>query len=133
VAAKYAYPAIFHDDETDGGKKVIWVEFPDLTGCNTQGDDLEDAALMAKDALEGYIGVLLEQKRNLPKPTKFEELETREKKMLVVADINNIKSQTRYVKATLSLPSWLYTEAKRSNLNLSGVFQEALKEKLQLR
>lgn len=41
------YPAIFHKDE-DGG---FWVSFPDLEGCFTQGETLEEAFAMAKEAL----------------------------------------------------------------------------------
>lgn len=44
------YPAIFHKDE-----QGYWVEFPDLPGCNTQGETLEEAFKMAKEALALYL------------------------------------------------------------------------------
>lgn len=44
------YPAIFHKD-----KQGYWVEFPDLPGCNTQGDTIEEAYKMAKEALALYL------------------------------------------------------------------------------
>lgn len=44
------YPAIFHKDE-----QGYWVEFPDLPGCNTQGDTIEEAYKMAKEALALYL------------------------------------------------------------------------------
>ena len=39
--AKYVYPAIF----TPEGKGLFSVEFPDLEGCYTSGDNLQDALM----------------------------------------------------------------------------------------
>ena len=47
--AKYAYPAIFEEDEGS-----IAVVFPDLKNCYTQGEDMVDALEMASDVLCGY-------------------------------------------------------------------------------
>lgn len=43
---RYAYTAIF---EPEGGGFVV--SFPDLPDCITEGDSIEDAAYMARDAL----------------------------------------------------------------------------------
>lgn len=45
------YPAIFHKEEEGG----YWVEFPDLPGCLTDGETLEEAFLMAGDALNCWL------------------------------------------------------------------------------
>jgi len=141
---KYAYPAQFVNE--DNG--TVSVFFPDLHGCHTCDDTLEGAAIMAKDALEGFVELLLENSEPLPEPSaldsiKFyktddnpeydiEQIAQRNgyKTMLVVADIENIKSQTRYVKKTLSIPYWLNAAAEKQHINFSGVLQEALKERL---
>ena len=44
------YPALFHKAEEGG----YWVEFPDLPGCLTEGETLEEAYAMAGDALFVY-------------------------------------------------------------------------------
>ncbi len=44
--AKYVYPAVFTQEE-----KGFSVWFPDLEGCYTCGDDLNDAIRMAEDVL----------------------------------------------------------------------------------
>ena len=49
--AKYIYPAIF-TPEKDGGYSI---NFPDLEGCYTYGDDLADGMEMAKDDAYEYI------------------------------------------------------------------------------
>lgn len=43
---KRVYPAIFHKEG-----KNYWVEFPDIPSCMTQGHSIEQAYLMAKEAL----------------------------------------------------------------------------------
>ena len=45
------YPAIFHKEETGG----YWVEFPDLPGCFSQGETLEEAYVMSKEALALWL------------------------------------------------------------------------------
>ncbi len=47
----YRYTIILHPEE-DGG---FWVEVPSLRGCHTQGDTIEEAIAMAKDAIALYI------------------------------------------------------------------------------
>jgi predicted RNase H-like HicB family nuclease len=128
MKTKYAYPAQFVNEENGS----ISVFFPDLKGCSTGGyDTLEESIFLAKDALEGYVEVLLEEKKPLPVPSKLTDVSVENGcVMLVVADIENIKSQTRYVKKTLSIPYWLNAAAEKEHINFSGVLQEALKERL---
>ena len=124
---QYVYPAQFINE--DNG--TISVFFPDLEGCHTYDDTIEGAVLMAKDSLEGYIETLLEMGEQLPSPSNIKNITVDNGcVMLVVADTKNIKSQTRFVKKTLSIPYWLNVEAEKAHINFSGVLQEALKEKL---
>ena len=46
----YIYPAILEYE----GEEIL-IHFPDLEGCNTFGENDEDALYMAKDALGLYI------------------------------------------------------------------------------
>ena len=50
---KLVYPAIFtpYEDGTGG----YAVEFPDLPGCVTGGDDMAEAIFMAEDAASGWV------------------------------------------------------------------------------
>ena len=124
MKTKYAYPAIFNKE-----KNGYFVKFPDIHPCYTEGATLEEAVIMAKDVLESRIEVALEKGEELPVPSNIEKLKG-EKIMLVVADVENIKSQTRFVRKTLSIPHWLNVAAEREHINFSGIFQKALKEHL---
>ena len=60
------YPAIIsHDQDED----VYNVSFPDLPGCVTYGDSLEEAMLHAKEALTGFLESIDSRKIKIPKPS----------------------------------------------------------------
>jgi predicted RNase H-like HicB family nuclease len=54
------YPVILHTDTEDGG---YWIECPSLPGCASQGDTVEEALEMIKDAIKGHLEVVEEQKK----------------------------------------------------------------------
>lgn len=61
------YTVLLTPDEESGG---FVVEVPALPGCVTQGDTLEEAKRMAKEAIELYLETLAE--RGLPAPADEE-------------------------------------------------------------
>ena len=63
--AKYAYPAIFTPEE-DGSYSI---NFPDLEGCYTCGDCLEDGIEMAADALALVLYGYEKDGREIPAPS----------------------------------------------------------------
>ena len=52
--AKRRFKVILHPDLEDGG---YWVECPELPGCSSQGDSVEEALDMIKDAIKGHLEV----------------------------------------------------------------------------
>lgn len=67
------YPAIFHRDKEAGHGYLV--EFPDLPGCVTEGETLEEAFLMAGDALDCWFS---DSEQNHPKPTPITEIKAEE-------------------------------------------------------
>jgi predicted RNase H-like HicB family nuclease len=124
MKTKYAYPAIFKKEESG-----YFVQFPDIHPCYTEGETLEQAVIMAKDVLESRIEIALTRGETLPMPSDLDTI-SGDRVMMIVADIENIKSQKRFVKKTLSIPHWLNAAAEKEHINFSGVLQEALKERL---
>ena len=53
-----SYDVILHPDLEDGG---FWVECPSLPGCASQGETVEEALAMIKDAIEGHLEVEAER------------------------------------------------------------------------
>ncbi len=64
------YPAVFYRDG-DGYS----VYYPDLPGCLTCGDNLEDALSNAREALEGFLYLLEMEGDPVPPPTPIEDLQ----------------------------------------------------------
>lgn len=65
------YIAIIEDAGPD---TAIGVWFPDLPGCTSAGDDIDEALRNAPEALELYVGSLLEDGQPLPRARSLSEL-----------------------------------------------------------
>lgn len=61
------FPVTLTPDESDGG---FVVTFRDIPEAITQGETVEDALVMAKDALETAMEFYFEDKRCIPAPSK---------------------------------------------------------------
>lgn len=121
------YPAIVHEE--DG----YWVEFPDLSGCFTNGSTLEETMEMAKEALGLYLVSLEEDGQTIPIPSNIADISTEDGQTTYIStDMNAYRRDTRAVKKMVSIPAWLAQEATENNVSLSKVLQEALKSQLNL-
>lgn len=68
MSKKIIYPAKFEEDNELGGFTVI---FPDLKGCITEGETLEEAKRMASEALGVYLDTLADDKIIFPEASKI--------------------------------------------------------------
>lgn len=122
---KLFYPAIFHPEET--GYSVF---VPDIDGCFTQGDTLEDAYDMAFDAVGLCLEDLTANKQLCPVPSKPEDIKPESGDCVVLVKFDSVaynrKHDTRAVKKTLTIPSWLNAVAEENHVNFSKVLQRAL-------
>ena len=119
---KTAYPAIVHAEE--GG---LWVEFPDLEGCFSQGDTLPEAIANAADALGGYLCSLMDRGITAPTASDIKAIDAgNDFATVIVTDPLSYKKSTKSVKKTLTIPEWLNEEAEKRHVNFSSVLQKAL-------
>lgn len=125
---KYVYPAVFTPVENG----QFDVSVPDLPGCRTCGDDLADALFMAEDAVSMWLWDAESDNEPIPFPTKAPQVEAPQFVNYVYADTDEYRREhdTRAVKKTLSIPSWLNAQAEQAGINFSQVLQEGLKQKL---
>lgn len=65
------YVAIIEDAGPD---EAVGVWFPDLPGCISGGDDVDEALENAPEALAFYAQELIEDGRGLPSPRSLDEL-----------------------------------------------------------
>ena len=112
------------------------VSFYDFDHIVTYGENLEEAFVMAEDALKLELFDLYEDNKDIPEPTTFNNVTLSENKIPFMVKVSLKETIKQYdnksVKKTLTIPSWLNKEAERNNINFSKVLQEALRQKLDL-
>ena len=114
---------------SNASNNKTWIAtFPDLPGCMTQGESIEDVYLKSKEALALYYKAkngdisaptvqLIEAQQEYPNSIiHFVELDTS----------LCIKKDTALIKKNLTLPKWLNTLANNYNLNFSLILKNAL-------
>ncbi|UZD43008.1 type II toxin-antitoxin system HicB family antitoxin [Selenomonas sputigena] len=123
----YFYPAVFQSEEQ--GYSVF---IPDIPGCMTQGETMEEALAMAQDA----IGLMLEDvaPADYPTPSLPQDLPLEKDQFVLMVPFDKLAYDRAYnaksVKKTLSVPAWLDTLAAEHNVNFSNVLQNALMREL---
>ncbi len=129
--AKYAFPAVFHQEG-----ELYSVSFPDVSGCFTSGNSLPDAMGMAEDALCLMLCDFEESGKTIPSPSDIKRLQSETDDLVSLVFCDTVEYKKLYsnqaVKKTLSIPAWLNTLSKREGLNFSQVLQEGLKARLQI-
>ena len=129
--AKYVYPAVFTPEDT--GYSVY---FPDLEGCYTCGDDLQDALMMAGDVLAFYLYDEEAAGHLIPQASAAENIKIQKGEFVNYIACDTIEYAKRHnnkaVKKTLTIPEWLNEAAVKAGVNFSQVLQEALMERIKM-
>lgn len=129
---KLFYPAVFHPEDTG-----YFVSIPDLDGCFSQGDTLEEATEMIGDALGLYLEDYAQQQLSAPVSSRPQDIVHEPEDFVMMIEFDWLAYQRKHssksVKKTLTIPLWLNTLAEENHINFSGVLQEALKERLNVK
>ncbi|MCL2087823.1 MAG: type II toxin-antitoxin system HicB family antitoxin [Oscillospiraceae bacterium] len=127
---RHVYPAIFRPEEGYG----FCIFFPDIRKGATQGDDITDGIIMAEDFLVSALCKMEDTGEEIPKPSdiNFLPLEEGDIATFISVDVTEYRRRTenKFIKKTLTIPSWLNALAEDSKINFSQTLQQALKEKL---
>lgn len=127
---KYVYPAIFTAEENN----AYSVYFPDLEGCYTCGDNLEDALYMAEDVLAFTLYDYEKGSQKVPEASKLQAIETNDNEFVNYITCDTFEYRKRHnnraIKKTLTIPEWLNEEAIAKGINFSQVLQDGLKKQL---
>lgn len=133
----YIYPAIFTPDEVEDRGVVYTVEVPDIPGCVTEGESIEEAISMARKAVAGCILAMKQAGEGIPAASNYSDVKITvdgEFVTLIDVDLNDYlrKKETKSVIKTVSLPQWLAIMAEEAGISYSQALQEALKDRLGL-
>lgn len=104
-----------------GDHEHAWgVEVPDIAGCFSAGDDLDDAIAMAREAIEGHFEILAEDGSVIPPASKVTLHAANPKYAGVtwaLVDIDITKYLGKAQKLNITLPGYLLTRIDEYVLN----------------
>ena len=128
---KYTYTAVFTPTE-DGTE--YYAKVPDLPGCVTTGDTIEDAIVQITDAASGWLVVAEDKGLPIPPATAQASIERAPSAELSLICVDTIAyralTDTRAVRKNVSLPAWMAEMAEKHGINCSQVLQEGLRARL---
>ena len=124
---KYIYTATFEPNQ-DGSK--YYCRVPDLPGCITTGNSIEDAIEMITDAASGWLVVAEDEGKDIPAPTPQQDLNIPKGTACSIIRIDTLAyraaTDTKAVRKNVSLPAWMATLADKWGVNCSQVLQDSL-------
>lgn len=96
-------------------KSCYGVEFPDVPGCFSAGDTLEEALANAQEALGGHLALLVKEGDALPKGSTVDAIHRNKKyahaAALLVVSVPHPKP--RAIRVNITIPEDLAEEASR--------------------
>lgn len=111
---KYIYTAIFVPNE-DVTK--YYCRVPDLPGCITTGDNIDDAIEMITDAASGWLVVAEDEGNDIPAATPQCDLDIPYNATCSIIRIDTFAyraaTDTKAVHKNVSLPAWMANLAEK--------------------
>jgi predicted RNase H-like HicB family nuclease len=132
---KLSYPVCIYPNEAEPGYTAI---VPDLLGCVTCGDTMQEVFEMAVDAASGWVLTELEDGNPAPVASDIQEVHADEypggfvSMLILDMDAYAEKYGEKSVRKNCTIPAWLNAQAELSGVNFSQVLQEALLQKLDI-
>ncbi len=128
----YTYPVILEDTEDKDILDVKAIDFGGIYTCVERDNCIEQI----QDFLSLEINDYETCGKELPKPSKLEDIDVKQNQKLVFVDLwmpyHRSKIKINYTKKTLTIPTWLDLLAKEKNINFSSILVNALKKELGL-
>ena len=123
---KYVYPALFVVED-DG----IIVTFPDLDDTFTDGATMQEAFENAEDVLNLMLWNHEEEKEEIPPPSLPEQITVPQGATLAMIKADTLAYRkihdTKTIRRSITIPSWLDTLARERNINFSQLMQNAIR------
>ena len=125
------YIALIHkDSDSDFG-----VSFPDLPGCVTAGTTLDDARMMAEEALSLHLDGMEADGVDFPEPSSLHEImEIRENRDAVAVVVPVRGEGSRTVRVNITLPADILSQIDRyaelNGMTRSGFLAQAAKREM---
>ncbi len=132
---KLSYPVCIYPNEKESGYTAV---VPDLPGCVTCGENIQDVFEMAVDAASGWVLSELEDGKKAPDSSCIKDINADEypdgfTSMLILdMDAYAEKYGEKAVRKNCTIPAWLNELAEKEHINFSSVLREALESRLNI-
>ena len=121
------------EPSTDGSYSIY---FPDLPGCISFGENLEDAARMAAEAASLHVYSMECDHEEIPAPSMNLPKEDTEGNIIMPVtihpDLFRMKKDNERIKTNTTIPAWLKRIAEEQKVNYSRLLENALIDYLQI-
>ncbi|MDR1094688.1 MAG: type II toxin-antitoxin system HicB family antitoxin [Clostridiales bacterium] len=130
---EYFFPIVIEGTEQSGYS----LYFPDLPGCVSGGDTMEEVLHNAKEALSLHLYGMEGDGDEIPAPSNLRDIALDPGDSCALVEVNmriyRKRRQNKSINRVITLPDWLNEEIKQSGANVSQLAQEACKSYLGLR
>jgi predicted RNase H-like HicB family nuclease len=131
-----AYPAVF-EETSDNGYSIF---FPDVSGCISAGENLEEAIAMAKEALSLHLSEMINDNEDAPVVDLKNAKEAAEGCLLMMIEPNpaiiSRRTKEHAVRVNITIPQMLLERvdryAKEANINRSRLIVQALEHQISM-
>lgn len=129
------YPVVLHTDNGESYGVIV----PDIAGCFSAGDDIEEAIANAREAIEGHLEILAEEGMAIPEPGRVSEHQQNpdyKDGLWAFVDVDMTPFMGKSERINITLPSLLLHRIDRmverhpSFRSRSGFLQEIALERL---
>lgn len=123
------YPAII--EKASEGYTVF---FPDLPGCTSAGDTVQEAALNAEQALQAHVELGLEHGDTIPEPSTLDQIAADPSVIEAARILVRVDPPARAISVSITLPEDLLAavdqHAARMGYSRSGLLAWAVRERM---
>ena len=123
------YPAVVERSTSGFG-----VFFPDLPGCTSAGDTIEDAARNAEEALQAHLELSAESGFAVSQPSSLDAIQVDDDIDEAARILVRAEMPGRAVRVNITIPEDLLAavdrHAKAQGFSRSGLLAQAVREKL---
>lgn len=127
------YVALVHKEE----KSDFGVSFPDFPGCISAGSTLDEAALMATEALNGHADLMAAEGETIPEPSTLDVIMSDQGYRDGIPMLIGLKQApgSRVVRVNITVPEdflqAIDAHAARQGMNRSGFLVRAAKREME--
>ncbi|MBF0108596.1 MAG: type II toxin-antitoxin system HicB family antitoxin [Magnetococcales bacterium] len=123
------YPVIVERGENDAGEVGFGSFFPDLPGCVSGGDSLDEALLNAEKALAMHIGAMVKDGEDIPAPSLLSAIGHDREIDEVLRALVRVDVPAKWVTVNVSMAETLLQRidvtAREIGMTRSGFLMEA--------